>query len=46
MFGIGEHTKQQKWRTPDRVWEEGGVMYVKFGDEVKRLDELEDRKAA
>lgn len=32
-----------KWRTPDRVWEEGGVMYVKFGDEVKRLDELEDR---
>jgi hypothetical protein len=46
MLGIGEHVKQQKWRTPDRVWEEGGVMYVKFGDEVKRLDELEDRKAA
>lgn len=46
MLGIGEHAKQQKWLTPDRVWEEGGVMYVRFGDEVKRLDELEDRKAA
>jgi len=46
MLGIGEHAKQKKWLTPDRVWEEGGVMYVRFGDEVKRLDELEDRKAA
>lgn len=45
MLGMGEHSKQKKWLTPDRVWEEDGVMFVQFGDEVKRLDELEDRKA-
>lgn len=46
MLGIGEHAKPKQWLTPDKVWEENGVMFVRFGDEVKRLDELEDRKAA